>query len=157
MESGGPGTTCWENINHEILSRFCAWACSNWHEQKSKEEKGILISIFSSRLLPFELAMWCSTGFFQGKRNECCRELYMASWVCSYSSQQLQPSRPEHSFSKVLRRTVSVPLKGLLYSGSGKGSASSKVVEFCCWPLGDFTLNVNRTSGRKINNQVEIV
>lgn len=41
--------------------------------------------------------------------------------------------------------------------GSGKGSASSKIVQFCCWPLGDFTLNVNRTSGRKMKNLIEIV
>lgn len=63
----------------------------------------------------------------------------------------------EHSFSKVLWRTEQVPLKELLYSGSGKGSPTSKIVQFCCWPLGDFTLNVNRTSGRKMKNVVEIV
>lgn len=63
----------------------------------------------------------------------------------------------EHSLSKVLWRTVQVPLKELFYSGSGKGSPSSKIVQFCCWPLGDFTLNVNRTSGRKMKNPVEIV
>lgn len=125
---------------------------------KNQRRRRGLLSVYSAHgccLLSWKCG--APLAFSKEKRNECCRELYMASWVCSYSSQQLQPSRPEHSFSKVLRRTVSVPLKGLLYSGSGKGSASSKVAEFCCWPLGDFTLNVNRTSGRNINNQVEIV
>lgn len=112
-------------------------------------------------LLSFKLEMWCTTCFFQGKRNEFCRELivvhgHLTLFLLSSAITAFQ-AKILTLWSKVLWRIVKVPLKGLLYRGIGKCSASSEFVEFYWWPLEDFTLTVNRTSGRKMKNLVEIV
>lgn len=120
--------------------------------QRRRRRRGLL-SVYSALAAVFWAGIVLLHCFFPRKKKWVLQRIVHGQ----LSLFSLLSAVTEHSFSEVLWRTVQVPLKESLYSGSGKGSPSSKIVQFCCWPLGHLTLNVNRTSGRKIKNLVEIV
>lgn len=143
--------TSWENrdifLGFIILSEnYPELAQIDTNKNQRRRRRRELFSVYSA--LSSCLLSWkCGVllAFSKENINECCRGLYMAS---SYrTTRSPRSSEGQHRY---LWRSYFTPIP----SGSGKGWVSSKIVQFCCWPLGDFTLNVNRTSGRKM---IEIV